>query len=199
MYPMPAPNQQVIYAAKVEVRNVYHMRAAAGAQFRPRHMPTKLGDALDLRGMDDCTVVFKVTDAVYMHVLRELAYAPPERMGVLLGPKDHDRLLTHFIADPTGNSTSASFTIDRERLQPLLDPYFACGLDIKGYVHSHPSGCTRPSAGDLAYLRGLFARAGNSKTTEFFFPIVCDSKLHPYAYLKHRDDDEFVSVRLCFI
>jgi proteasome lid subunit RPN8/RPN11 len=113
------------------------------------------------------------------HVLRELTSRPPEAGGLLLGPRDH-RAVTHFVLDETGAGTPASFTFDHERLNALLAPLLAAGLDVKGLVHSHPDGCDRLSAGDLAYARRLLRNPRNDAEA-VLMPIVVAGTLLPFV------------------
>lgn len=127
---------------------------------------------------------FFMPRAVYEEVIEILGSVPPEACGMLLGPKRHGSLITHFVRDESGASSPTMFRIDGERMTEALKPYLAAGLDVKGICHSHPSGCYRPSDGDLTYLRKLFANHKNASAhaAAFYFPIISDGQVFHFAY-----------------
>ena len=120
-----------------------------------------------------------MTQPVYIAILAKLTW-PPEKGGLLIGPKDHEAV-THFHLDDSGEATDASFTFDHAALNDALKGYVAAGLDCKGYVHVHPPGCDRPSYGDLAAVRALFAKQKNGGLHRFLLPIIASGQLHPFV------------------
>lgn len=121
----------------------------------------------------------RMLQSAYMDIMGHLSEVVPEAGGMLLGPKGTS-VVTHYFIDEKGKATAASFTLDAVGLNRMLKKALACNLDCKGLVHSHPPGCTRPSGGDLAYVRKSFANEKNSGLTEFLLPIFCDGILIPY-------------------
>jgi len=119
-----------------------------------------------------------ISRPVYEEILFALGTRAPEVGGVLLGPKNN-RLVTHFIFDEGGQSADTTFTLDHLGLNQIIAPYLSCNLDIKGFVHSHPSGYPRPSTGDREYLARLLSNPRN-QTEELFFPIQCDGRLQAF-------------------
>jgi hypothetical protein len=112
-------------------------------------------------------------------MIAALASRPPEAGGLLLGPSNH-RLVTHFLFDERGRVTPTTWTPDRDWLNASLKPFLGCGIDVKGFCHSHPSGFARPSSGDRDYLLRTLENPRNA-AAEIFFPIFCDGVLHPYV------------------
>jgi hypothetical protein len=120
-----------------------------------------------------------------------------EAGGMLVGPKDHAELITHFIPDRDAQTTAASYSPNVAWLNATLKQFLACGMDAKGLAHRHPSGCSRPSYGDLLHVHSTFGRAKNSGARQFFLPIVCDGRLYPY--LVTRDEPERVQIATLII
>jgi len=127
---------------------------------------------------------FLMSRSVHDELLSVLGSIPPEACGMLLGPKSHRSLITHFVRDETGTSSPASFRIDGAQMTEAIRPFVAAGLDIKGIAHSHPSGCYRPSEGDMVYLRKLFTNRRNASAAAglFYFPIISDGQIFHFAY-----------------
>lgn len=124
--------------------------------------------------------VLKITQSAYRECMHELTSRRPESGGMLLGPTEDDDLVTVYIHDENGKATAASFTIDEVRLNFILSQFRDRGLNCKGLIHSHPAGVTSPSAGDLEYVRKVFANGNNESAGQFFLPIVCDDRMSPY-------------------
>jgi proteasome lid subunit RPN8/RPN11 len=129
--------------------------------------------------------VMQIAAPAYFRIMSDLTTRPPEAGGVLVGPQDHDAV-THYFPDETGDGTPVSFTFDHVRLNRLLSRLAAVGLDAKGVVHSHPSGCPTPSQGDLAYVDRCFALAKDQPLSRFLLPIVCGRRIFPYVVLHDR-------------
>lgn len=132
----------------------------------------------------DTVPVMRITEPAYQRSMRELTRRRPEHAGIFAGPKDTD-LITHFFEDERGKPSLASFTLDAAWLNEIIRQFLRCGIDVKGVVHSHPSGVTQPSHGDLSYVRDVFANPNNSSAQEIFLPIVCDGRFYPF--LVERD------------
>ena len=101
------------------------------------------------------------------------------RGGILLGPEDTQDLVIRYVKDTHGDSRPASFTIDENYLNREIKKVREAGLSCVGIIHSHPPGCTRPSYGDLEFLRRIFGNPKNGGGW-FLFPIVCGQQLYPY-------------------
>jgi len=125
---------------------------------------------------------------VYQEIVQTLTW-PPETFGLLLGPKDHDSVVTHFHFDAAGQGTAGSFTIDHAGLNEVLKHYVAAKLDCKGYIHAHPPDCAQLSHGDFAAVRALFAKEKNRSLQRFLMPLVVVGQLLPYVVFREDLDD----------
>ena len=128
----------------------------------------------------------RITQSAYHEILDYFRSREPEAAGILLGPAKDDVLITHFSPDEDGDGTPGSFHLNALALNRVLERVKPAGMDCKGFVHSHPSGFTQPSAGDLAYLERLFNRPANAAALQCFMPIFCNRRLHPYVYANRQ-------------
>lgn len=94
----------------------------------------------------------------------------PETGGILLGPIRGDEV-TDFYFDATAACSGATYTPDYLTLRrKMQEEWIPAGVDMKGFVHSHPGGFDRLSLGDLVYVRRLLAKNPDMKV--FAAPIV---------------------------
>ncbi|HYE20294.1 MAG TPA: Mov34/MPN/PAD-1 family protein [Tepidisphaeraceae bacterium] len=107
---------------------------------------------------------------VRCRILCTIGALPPETGGILLGPIDGDRV-TDFYFDATAACGGATYTPDVATLRrKMRDEWLPAGLDMKGFVHSHPGGFDRLSGGDMEYIGRLLDR--NPDMRMFAAPIV---------------------------
>jgi proteasome lid subunit RPN8/RPN11 len=142
--------------------------------FRPRPLPRPTPEILMTRPAYDLAVA-------------ALASRPPEFAVFLLGPRDHP-LVTHVVPDTTGEGTPGSFRVGAKRLNEVLKQYAPLGLDGKGFWHSHPDGCDRLSAGDLAFVGKLFANPKND-AREVLMPITSGGRVFPFVVRRDRPNE----------
>ena len=112
----------------------------------------------------------RATTPVYREILCTIGRRRPETGGLLLGPVDRC-IVTHFHFDDGADCTGSTYTPDYAALRTLMQGvWLPAGLDMKGFVHSHPPGLNRLSSGDLAYIRRLLA--ANTDMEVFLAPLV---------------------------
>lgn len=76
--------------------------------------------------------------------------------GGALGWLEGDRVVRFFRFDDTARTTGATYSPDDRSLNVMFrDDWNPRGIRLAGFVHSHPRGCARPSAGDLAYAQRI--------------------------------------------
>jgi proteasome lid subunit RPN8/RPN11 len=110
----------------------------------------------------------------------------PESGGILLGPVGGNDI-TAFYFDGTARRSGGAYSPDHLTLrQKMRDEWLPAGLDMKGFVHSHPRGYTRLSDGDMQYIGRLLAV--NPDMTLFAAPIVFPDEflLRPFVVLAEQ-------------
>jgi proteasome lid subunit RPN8/RPN11 len=126
------------------------------------------------------------------HVLRRIMSTvgalPAETGGILLGPVGGDDV-TGFYFDSTARSTGSTYTPDVSVLsRKLKEDWLPHGLDMKGFVHSHPGASDRLSGGDTCYIRRLLEI--NADMNAFIAPVVIPRqfRLRPILVLRAEPD-----------
>src|SRR5947208_301147 len=80
----------------------------------------------------------------------------PAEEGGILGGSPRDGVVTHFVSDASAIRTGVTYAPDYERLNTLLaEQWNPQGINLIGFVHSHPVGARHPSNGDLAYVAAI--------------------------------------------
>jgi len=103
-------------------------------------------------------------------IMRTIGARDPESGGILLGPIGRPEV-TDFYFDPKGTCTGATYTPHHQSLRRMMrEEWMPAGIDLKGFVHSHPRGARSLSPGDLSYI-GRLLRA-NPDMDRFVAPVV---------------------------
>ncbi len=111
-----------------------------------------------------------MTYEAYQSVMRSVASRPAETGGILLGPIDSDEV-TGFYFDGSADCTGGTYSPNHPVLvSKMKSEWVPSGLDMKGFVHSHPGDYARLSPGDLVYIERLLAI--NPDMGVFAAPIV---------------------------
>lgn len=104
----------------------------------------------------------EMTRPVYDAIRREVGTRRAESGGILLGRRS-DFAVTEFVFDPHGSTTGAGYDPDTDYLnRRIKELWESRGLELLGFVHSHPPGVTRLSGdwghntGDLGYIQAIF-------------------------------------------
>ena len=107
---------------------------------------------------------------VRCRIMGSIGARGPETGGILLGPIGSSDI-TDFYFDATASCSTATYTPDYVTLNRMMrQVWMPGGLDMKGFVHSHPGGFDRLSAGDLEYIHRLLKK--NPDMSFFAAPIV---------------------------
>jgi proteasome lid subunit RPN8/RPN11 len=94
---------------------------------------------------------------VYDEIGRTVGSMRAEQGGAL-GWREDERVVRYFKFDDTAARTGATYSPDYKGLNAMFQQdWNPRGIRLAGFVHSHPSGCTRPSSGDLAYAKRILA------------------------------------------
>jgi proteasome lid subunit RPN8/RPN11 len=110
----------------------------------------------------------------------------PETGGILLGPIGSS-FITAFHFDGTASCSTVTYSPDHITLRRMMqDVWLPAGVDMKGFVHSHPGSFDRLSEGDMIYIRRLLEK--NLDMTVFAAPIVVPGafRMRPIVVLSNQ-------------
>jgi proteasome lid subunit RPN8/RPN11 len=128
----------------------------------------------------------RIAAQAYRHILCSLMPLPPEAGGLLLGPINCQDI-TEFFFDGGAACTASTYSPDHATLnRHMQDRWIPAGLDMKGFVHSHPRGCPSLSDGDLAYIRRLLSK--NQDMSIFAAPVVLPSEYRFCPFVVQASD-----------
>jgi len=117
----------------------------------------------------DPTARVRVSQRVIDDVVTSIGQLPAET-GAMLGA-DADGVIRHVRFDSTADTTGGTYTPDTDAMNRLLrDEWRPRGVELAGFVHSHPAGNTTPSAGDRAYASRILDAI--PRIDRLFLPIV---------------------------
>jgi proteasome lid subunit RPN8/RPN11 len=121
--------------------------------------------AIDLSAPQIC-----MSRHVRCQIMCTIGALSPETGGILLGPIGSNDI-TDFYFDATAICSYGTYTPDYVTLRrKMKEVWMPSGIDMKGFVHSHPGGLDRLSQGDLDYIRRLLQK--NPDMSVFAAPIV---------------------------
>ena len=130
--------------------------------------------------------IVKIAHKVCKDILLTIGARPAESGGILLGPVGTNDV-TDFFFDDGGSCTGSTYSPDCKTLRrKMQEEWLPAGIDMKGFVHSHPGSFDRLSYGDLAYINRLLDK--NDDMTMFIAPIVIPSefRLRPLVVLRNK-------------
>lgn len=139
-----------------------------------------------------------LTPHVYRDIRETIGRLTAEHGGIL-GGKRNTGEVTHFHFDVTGDRNSSTYAPDINRLNLLLEKKWnPAGIDLIGFVHSHPPGFRRPSNGDEVYACRILG--ANTEMQYLFLPIIFSEadadKFELVPYLAVRDGNGVQIVEL---
>jgi len=100
----------------------------------------------------------RMTESVYNAIRNTIGSQPAERGG-MLGSSDGSTI-DYYHYDETAATTDATYSPDVEALQKILDDWAEEGIEMMGFVHSHPRGCPCPSQEDASYAVDIILASG---------------------------------------
>lgn len=130
--------------------------------------------------------IVRIAHNVCKDIMLTIGSQLAERGGILLGPVGTNDV-TEFFFDNGGSCTGSTYSPDYMTLrQKMKKEWLPAGIDMKGFVHSHPGSFDRLSTGDLAYINRLLDK--NDDMTMFIAPIVIPSefRLRPLVVLRDK-------------
>jgi proteasome lid subunit RPN8/RPN11 len=92
----------------------------------------------------------------------------PAETGGLLGSSD-GKTIDYFHFDEFAQTTDSTYSPDVEALCPVLSDCKERGIEVVGFIHSHPKGIPRPSQGDMDYAAAIME---TNSLEQLVLPIV---------------------------
>lgn len=112
------------------------------------------------------SVQWSVIEAIYQTIGRR-----PAESGGVLGASVAAGAIDQFVFDESSENTQVTYTPNHLELNRIFDEEWGPkAIRLKGFVHSHPRGFTRPSGGDLIYAARILA--GIEDLGSLFLPII---------------------------
>jgi proteasome lid subunit RPN8/RPN11 len=122
------------------------------------------------------SIAFSMTAEVLRQVQSTIGSLPAE-CGGMLGGCRQSGLVSHYYFDGTAGRTTATYSPDVASVNRVLAAdWNPRGVDLMGFVHSHPSGSMVLSGGDREYARAILD--ANPGLGRLLLPIVqsrCDA------------------------
>ncbi len=156
--------------------------------------------------MKNKNIKMRFNESAFSDLYDKVGVLPPETGGILLGSPE-DSIVQKFVFDPSGKTSSAAYDPDVDFLNGELDKARKEGLELLGFVHSHPRGVSKLSSdmgngiGDLGYIKKILDAFPH--LDRFLVPIVFsshDGAFEIMPYIAFRDDIEnYVTARLDII
>ena len=119
-------------------------------------------------------VIVNMKREPFDEAMLKISLRPPESGGLFLGPLGSNDI-TGFFFDSGGNVTGSSYSPDHETLnRKMKEEWIPAGIDMKGFIHSHPGRLDTLTYQDLMYIKRLLA--ANSDMSMFIAPIIIPSE-----------------------
>jgi proteasome lid subunit RPN8/RPN11 len=134
----------------------------------------------------------QITRSVLAEIRKTLGGVASEQGGVLGGSRE-DGIVRYFYFDHSAQRTGITYTPDHTRLNQLFKNHWnPKGINLLGFVHSHPPGARHPSPGDLVYACAILKAIPD--LAYLLLPIVMTEpdtgqfKILGYAAMRDGDD-----------
>lgn len=96
-----------------------------------------------------------ITESVLREIYLTIGSRPAESGGPIGGSRASG-VVTHFHFDRSAAQTGSTYSPDYQLLNQLFaDDWNPNGINLLGFVHSHPPGFRQPSGGDLDYAKRI--------------------------------------------
>jgi hypothetical protein len=116
----------------------------------------------------------------------------------MLGGQRVAGLVTHFHFDKSGSRSFATYSPDHVQLTKLLgEMWNPAGINLLGFVHSHPGRYSHPSPGDLVYAERILEAIPDLE--RLLLPIVIvgpEPEFHPFAAVRGHQGVECVKLAM---
>jgi len=130
--------------------------------------------------------IINMTREAFDKTMLAICSRPAESGGLLLGQVGSNDVCDFFF-DVGGNFTGASYSPDHVTLnKKMKEEWIPAGLDMKGFVHSHPGSLDTLTNEDLMYIKRLLI--ANPDMSMFISPIIIPPEFRIRAMVVFRDN-----------
>ena len=128
----------------------------------------------------------RITTSAYTELLRTVGSTPAEAGGLLFGSRK-DWVVSKFLFDKDAETTRSTYSFNVGYLNPMIDKLSEEGLQLLGFLHSHPTYCKDLSGPDREYFQRQFKNIPVDKfLTPLMFPAT-DGTYDFIPYVYHKD------------
>ena len=145
----------------------------------------------------------RISQPVLDDIRGSLGRLPAERGGVLGGSRA-DGIVSHFYFDAQADRTGGTYSPDYQTVNMLFkEEWNPAGINLLGFVHSHPPGIRHPSCGDLVYACQILQAI--PELPALLLPIVMSEpdagrfEFIPYAAVRDGDDVRLQAMQIAVI
>lgn len=117
---------------------------------------------------------FVFAESVFEEIRDSIGSLPAETGGVL-GGNPATGEVTRFFFDKQAVRSAITYSVDANRINPVLAAWNADETNLVGMIHSHPPGSLEPSIPDVEFAARLLNRKDNNSLPYFLIPIVQSS------------------------
>lgn len=128
----------------------------------------------------------KITEELYLRLLRGLTFPPPETGGII-GAYSEIICRAKIIPGIEQEASYGRYTPDVQKMNREIYDWQRQGINFLGIFHTHFPGGEVLSHGDIMYIETIM-RAMPDIISELLFPIVLpEDKVVPYKAAKHKE------------
>lgn len=129
-----------------------------------------------------------ITQQVYEQICNTIGCYPAETGGIL-GSSDGGNTIDHYYFDHSAHTTDTTYSPNTEVLNRVIAMWNVRGVELVGFIHSHPTGNRSPSAEDYQYVQAIMEAL--DVHDRFFMPIINvsdppDGRVKIYSYIFER-------------
>jgi proteasome lid subunit RPN8/RPN11 len=113
----------------------------------------------------------KIAGDVWQQIRSTVGTLSPERGGIL-GGNPATGHVARFFFDARAESSNTTYSLDADRINPVIQAWNDNDIHLLGVLHSHPGGLEEPSTQDIEFAFRLLMRSDNAALQYFLIPIV---------------------------
>ena len=121
-----------------------------------------------------------ITKQVEDQINETIGRHQPETGGIL-GSIDGGNTIDNYYFDYSADTSSATYSPDIDVINKVVSMWNSKGVELVGFIHSHPKGNTAPSYADAEYVKEIM-QALNIPTS--FYMIIAQVKNPPNGKIK---------------